>query len=316
MAMSRSSFRMITAIAAFAVGTAMVDAAEIRVDMTRSEIVLEGKIEAGDFDKLRSYIFNRDPFKGGHITDVENIFLASPGGDLAEAMKIGRLVRELKLTTSIPDKLRPASRYDGEYQKEWIAKYNLKDLKANYMCASACFFVFVAGIHREVGGWLSPLEPILGIHRPYLSENDLSGLSSDKAIAAGARTRAVVEDYLKEIGVPAKYADQMFSVPKDEIRWINNDEFEADFDGFIPGLKDWVDARCDKRTEIEKRFWEKLNKNMPYGKQSAAERFMVDAIVKKREEQLKCEDDIKSDLAFRAYKDALEKRGGRKLPNQ
>jgi hypothetical protein len=73
MAMSRSSFRMITAIAAFAVGTAMVDAAEIRVDMTRSGIVLEGKIEAGDFDKLRSYIFNRDPFKGG-ISQMSKIY--------------------------------------------------------------------------------------------------------------------------------------------------------------------------------------------------------------------------------------------------
>jgi hypothetical protein len=258
MAMSINSFRMIAALVTLAVGTAMVDAAEIRVDMTREGIVLEGKIEAGDFDKLRSYIFNRDPFKGGHITDVENIFLASPGGDLAEAMKIGRLVRELKLTTSIPDKLRPASRYDGEYQKEWIAKYNLKDLKANYMCASACFFVFVASIHREVGGWLSDLEPVLGIHRPYLSENDLREMSSDKAIAAGARTRAIVEDYLKEMGVPAKYADQMFSVPKDETRWINNNEFEADFNGFIPGLKDWVDARCNKWTDDEKAFYESI----------------------------------------------------------
>ena len=43
----------------------------------------------------------------------------------------------------------------------------------------------------------------------------------------------------------------MFSVPKDEIRWISNDDFEADFNGFIPELKDWVDARCDKRTDIE-----------------------------------------------------------------
>ena len=255
MAMSRSSFRMIAAIAAFAVGTGMVDAAEIRVDMTvRSGAVLEGKIEAGDFDKLRSYILDG--------RGAENIFLASPGGDLAEAIKIGRFVRELKLTTSVPDKLRPASRYDGEYQKEWIAKYNLKDLKANYMCASACFFVFVAGIHREVGGWLLDLEPVLGIHRPYLSENDLREMSSDKAIAAGGRARAIVEDYLKEMGVPAKYADQMYSVPKDEVRWINKDEFEADFNGFISGLKDWVDARCNKWTDVETAFYETIKINL------------------------------------------------------
>ncbi len=308
MAMSGSSFRMMVAIAACAFGTVIVDAAEIRVDMTVSSgAILEGKIKAGDFDKLRSFIFDGD--------GAENIFLVSPGGDLAEAMKIGRLVRQLKLTTSIPDKLRPASRFDSKYQKEWIARYNLKDLKANYMCASACFFVFVAGIHREVAGWLSDLEPVLGIHRPYLSENDLRALSSDKAIAVGTRTRVVVEDYLKEMGVPAKYADQMFSAPKNEVRWIKNDEFEADFNGFIPGLKDWVDARCDKRTEIEKRIWEEV-KDKTNAQLSTAERVMTEVILKKNEGQDKCERDIQSELAIQAYRDALEKRNDRKRPNQ
>jgi hypothetical protein len=229
MAMSSYFCRVIAAIAACAVGAAMADAAEIKADRTREGVILEGKIEAGDFDKLRNFYFRE-----GAI----NIFLASPGGDLAEAMKIGRLVRELKLTTAVPDKLRPASDLSSTLQKEWIAKYKLTDLNANYMCASACFFIFVAGIHREVAGFLSDLKPVLGIHRPYLSETDLRGLSSDNAIAAGARTKAIVDDYLKEMGVPAKYADQMFSIPKDEVRWINDQEFAADFNGFIPGLKD------------------------------------------------------------------------------
>lgn len=46
------------------------------------------------------------------------------------------------------------------------------------------------------------------------------------------------------MGVPTKYTDQMFSVSKDEIRWIANDELEADFEGFIPELRDWIGARC------------------------------------------------------------------------
>jgi hypothetical protein len=144
MAMSSYFCRVIAAIAACAVGAAMADAAEIKADRTREGVILEGKIEAGDFDKLRNFYFRE-----GAI----NIFLASPGGDLAEAMKIGRLVRELKLTTAVPDKLRPASDLSSTFQKEWIAKYKLTDLNANYMCASACFFIFVAGIHREVAGF-------------------------------------------------------------------------------------------------------------------------------------------------------------------
>jgi hypothetical protein len=64
----------------------------------------------------------------------------------------------------------------------------------------------------------------------------------------------VVEGYLKEMGVPPKYADMMFSIPKDEIRWIDSAEFHADFNGDIPELKDWIDARCNKMTDPEKAF--------------------------------------------------------------
>jgi hypothetical protein len=46
-----------------------------------------------------------------------------------------------------------------------------------------------------------------------------------------------------------------------------------------------------------------------------AERIMSDAILKKNEGQDKCEREIQSELSLRAYKDALEKRGGIKLPN-
>jgi hypothetical protein len=43
---------------------------------------------------------------------------------------------------------------------------------------------------------------------------------------------------------------------------------------------------------------------------------MSDALLKKYQEQNVCEDDIQSDLSLRAFKDALGKRDGRKLPNQ
>jgi hypothetical protein len=55
------------------------------------------------------------------------------------------------------------------------------------------------------------------------------------------RTRAIVESYLREMGVPAKYADEMFSESKDSIRWISHEEVRADFDGFITELRDWAE---------------------------------------------------------------------------
>jgi len=64
-----------------------VDAAEIRADPyyeRGGRVILEGKIETGDFDKLRSFVF-----EGERGVGLFAIYLASPGGDLAEAMKIG-----------------------------------------------------------------------------------------------------------------------------------------------------------------------------------------------------------------------------------
>jgi hypothetical protein len=37
--------------------------------------------------------------------------------------------------------------------------------------------------------------------------------------------------------VPAKYAEVMYSTPKNVVRWIRNDDFKADFAGFLPTIR-------------------------------------------------------------------------------
>lgn len=215
--------RLTIALTVYATSCAHLHAADIRADIIGTPIVsrsgvklgprsviVEGKIEAGDYDKLRSIYGERgrSEFSLG-LPEVSVLSLASPGGDLAEAMKIGRLVRMLKLITNVPSRI-------GLHYKLGIAnEHKVKNQRANYMCASACFFIFVAGVKRTDDAWSS--DPILGIHRPYLSDSDLRMLSGDQAITSTNRLRSVVENYLKEMGIPAKYADAMFAVPKDEI---------------------------------------------------------------------------------------------------
>jgi hypothetical protein len=48
------------------------------------------------------------------------------------------------------------------------------------------------------------------------------------------------------MGVQAKYADLMYRIPKDEIRWITQEQFERDFEGVVPELKEWVAVRGKK----------------------------------------------------------------------
>jgi hypothetical protein len=281
----RNLFRMTVLVAASIATAETVAGAEIRSSFGGA--VLEGKIEAGDSDKLKNFIRHGDFFP------PLRLFLYSPGGNMAEAMKLGRLVRSLKVETVVPVEL------SIENRKRLAApdKRNLKDPEPNFMCASACFFVFVGGTYRGTDdfGFL----PILGIHRPYLSDNELKGLGSAQAIAAARQARTTVETYLKEMGVPAKYVDQMFSVGKDEVRRISEGEFNADFNGFISELKDWVDARCDKRTDAEKKIWESL-KSKIYAQQTTAEKSMTDILEKKYKEQLDCENKIKRELFVRA----------------
>jgi hypothetical protein len=119
-------------------------------------------------------------------------------------------------------------------------------------------------------------------------------------MASARQLRGVVEDYLKEMGVPARYADLMFSVPKDEVRWIGSADYEADFEGMIPELKDWIDAHCDTRTDVEKAAWENL-KNKSSAQMTTAERSISELLMKKMLEVDECGSKTLSNLSHQAH---------------
>ena len=91
------------AIAVCVASVAPVHAAEIKVGVF-DEVVLEGNIEAGDFDKLRNCVKENQ---------TKSIYLASPGGNVAEAIKIGRLVRASEILRRSPAVASVARRLSG-----------------------------------------------------------------------------------------------------------------------------------------------------------------------------------------------------------
>ena len=192
----------------------------------------------------------------------------------------------LKLSTVVPNKT-----LTNQARELAVARHNLKDPKANYMCASACFFIFVAGAHRS-SDELGPA--ILGIHRPFLSGSASHRLSLNQATAADERTRTTIENYLNVMGVPSKYAEDMYSVPRGKIQWIRNDEFDSDFAGFIPELRDLVKAKCGSRSDAEKK-----NSAGPSGETTT-----------KNDAQGNCEEKLQAELALGAYSAALKRRNG------
>jgi hypothetical protein len=188
-------FQLSVAVVMSAAATLAARAADIGRGLSSAEVVIEGKIETGDCSKLGNFLFSEG---------AKRVYLASPGGSLFEALEIGRLVRALKLETMIPGNL-PA-----DLREKRAIQHRLRDHKSNFTCTSACFFIFAGGIarSRDIG------DPILGIHRPYLSDGDLKGLSSDQAIMAVRGLRAVVDRYLREMSVPEKYAEDVFGADR------------------------------------------------------------------------------------------------------
>ncbi len=267
---------------------ASANAATITVDERFYSVQLEGAIVSGDYEKLRSVAeelsFNiRDnPNQGFPVV----LHLYSPGGDVAEAIKIGRLVRALRWVTDAP--------VDSSSDRKYFER-RLKNIESDYMCASACFFIYVAGVDR-VGGYRSYIAPlILGIHRPYLTDKELRALNSKSALNAAINIRSSIELYFKEMGVPAKYVDVMFSIPKDEIKWLSVDDI-SELRGFIPELRDWVDARCDTRTEIERSLDKRLEAKLKSGPLSRDDSELFDMLEKKDMERGECEQNVRIEL--------------------
>ena len=186
-------------------------------------VVLEGRISVGDYDKVEQLARQHAP---------TGIYLASPGGNLGEALRIGTLVRSLAWETIGAERPEMAPALSAGVAQS----YGVRDTVRNNQCSSACFFIFVAGIHRD--------GHVLGIHEPYMSPTELERLQPEEASRRINSVKAVVEFYLRRMGVPGKYFEKMYDVPKERLHWINADDIATDFTGFIPSVRDWVRSEC------------------------------------------------------------------------
>ncbi|WP_323001805.1 hypothetical protein [Denitromonas sp.] len=178
-------------------------------------ILIEGEIVPGDFAKFESEVLRRQ--------NIDPIWLASPGGDMIEAMKIGELIRELKLSVWAPSKnglLFPAV-----------------SNRANAVCASACFYLYAAGVQRR--------GEVVGIHRPYLPQATLAAMELDAAAQAQSVALGISREFLTRAGVPQSIIEHIASIASNQIVWLTADELSS-LNGFIPEFDEWFKAKCAK----------------------------------------------------------------------
>lgn len=195
-----------------------------------SAILIEGPIEKGDYDKFRKA--TQSSFYQYPITHVE---LASSGGNLLEAMKIGSLIRDMRFSTGAPLEI-----YEGADKYITVKLKNVK----NRICSSACFFIWAAGIERS-GTELS-------VHRPYLPIESYLEIGAEDAISGGRKIRELSEKYLKEMDIPNELIARMFKIPSRKVEKIPYNEALSSLGGINPDIEDWVLARCPDLTAEQK----------------------------------------------------------------
>ena len=205
--------------------------------LVRGVLILEGRIETGDYVSVRTFLSDASNFRNMN----GQVFLASHGGEVSEALQIGYLIRRLRLSTDAPSRPPPTIRSSGS---EIIHPFELTNQRVNYLCTSACFLLYVAGVYREFI-WAGRL----GIHSPQVERKPIGAKEKDITIAA-ADLRNKLNEYFEQMNVPKKYLDLMYSVPSNEVRWITQSELNADLKGYVPEVQALLDAKCNSTSAV------------------------------------------------------------------
>lgn len=206
---------------------------------------MSGRIVPGDARRLEALLAKEGP-------SISGLALRSPGGDVDEAMKIGRIVRAKLLRT-----IAPISSAEGNV----CFMGGLPEQASECVCLSSCFLVYTGGVMR--GG------NVLGLHRPRYDEAFFAKLPLEEA---NRRYGAVIERikaYLLEMGVGDRYLDRMLRVSSSEMEILSKEEADRDLNGSIPAMAEWLKAKCGEIPEKEQKAMSSLTlymalKDKPY----------------------------------------------------
>lgn len=151
----------------------------------RQILRLTGAIAPGDADRFAEALDAASPA-------LQAVYLDSPGGYVADALEIGRLIRDRGLDTR---------------------------MTASDICLSACPFVLAGGVKRQVENGAQ-----VGVHQQYFGESTL--LPAFLAVADIQRGQAEVMAYLEEMGVDLRLMRPALLTPPDSIYILLREELE------------------------------------------------------------------------------------------
>lgn len=157
----------------------------LRFDFAGQEARLTGSIATGDAARFANWL-EEQPL------NPVRIWLSSPGGSVADALKIGTMLRDAGIATGVD---------------------------AGDLCLSACPYMLAGGVLREVGPG-----GMVGVHQHYFGENTvLPAFMAVRDIQAG---QAQVVGYLAEMGIDLRLMQPALATPPEDIYILTPAELE------------------------------------------------------------------------------------------
>jgi len=189
-------------------------------------IAADGVIDAGSGQRFRALL---DRLGGRRLP----VFFHSPGGSVVDAIEIGQIMRQRRMTASVGwtipqgcDPERPAQAACN------AAKRSGRELAARIdptrtQCNSACVYAFVGAAERQV-----PAGVRLGVHSsrivlrlrtalpPGIDRGLLRRIAEEKLQSGNAR----LARYIEAMGIDKELLDTAWRVPFDHVRLLTRDE--------------------------------------------------------------------------------------------
>ena len=199
---------------------------------------IHGDIVKGDYETFIALYKNNHPF-------LDQVWLDSRGGDVDEAIKIGRLFRKYLITAVSPSQMVVGGRFMDQIQMNYRTGKTepcFEDCRS--LCASSCALIWFGAPDRAGD---------IGLHRPRTDDPAFKALSAAEAATAYRRMLDEIVRYLEEMETPRPMIDAMVSTGSAEIRWIRQiDHMDADDSvNLAPSFAEWVDASCGQFTSQE-----------------------------------------------------------------
>lgn len=252
---------LLTVISTYAVGADI----SLQKDYWGDPIVdISGVIEKGDLVKIKKASAALIRSLGEYSNKPLQFHLNTPGGDLEEAMQIGRFARQLLVKTDSYGKIIIASQESrkelfSEPDKPWRHRdfviigpdvpLSEKHIVRNYSAGILIFYGAPMRAHRDnsdqrQGFYKAKSIPVMGMHRPYYDKRTFSKLSPNEAARAYNELEKSVRSYLVEMGAPQQLIDRMFDRASTDIDLVPDDEFRKYYKPEESFLEEWLIAKC------------------------------------------------------------------------